>query len=152
VRSKFQIALFAAAATVSAANADTNFVGRWSQAASEPRCSVVLAFQLEADGTARSDWAAFPADTAVSNFRSVIGHRAGHWTSSGDTLHLVILDVLSDPAVLKSLGRSAPLTTEVHVDGSLAGDGRLNTLITDSRDRSIDGAPYEIHCTYVRSP
>ncbi len=141
--------LSAAGMIASPANADSNFVGHWSQTASERHCSVALGFQLKADGAASVDWA-LQGSEGGANFRSVVGRRDGKWTSNGNALHLVIIDVVSDQAVLKRLGRTTPLSTEIDVDGSIVGDNRLESLITDSRDRNIDGQPYRIRCIYLR--
>ena len=135
--SRLAIALVATGITVSPAKADANFVGHWSQAVGERRCAVVLGFALKADGTASVDWT-LPGYGSGANFRSVVGQRDGNWTSSGNTLHLVIIEVVSDRA------------TEVDVDGFIAGGNRLESFISDRRDRNIDGQPYKIRCVYLR--
>ena len=135
--SRLAIALFAAGTVIAPVKADPNFVGHWSQAASERRCSVVLGFALRADGTASVDWAA-PGRGSGAKFRSVAGRRDGKWTSSGNTLHLVIIEVVSNRS------------TEVDVDGSISGDNRLESHISDNRDRNIDGGAYSIRCVYLR--
>ena len=133
------------------ANADTNFFGHWTQVDTEHRCSVVLGFLLRADGSASVDWAAFQNGAADKSSRFVVEHRRGRWRSTGDTLHLSVIDVLSNPTILKDVGKTAPIRTEINVDGTVAAGGnRLESIITDSRDRNIDGQPYTIRCAYLR--
>ena len=105
-------------------------------------CSVVVGFELEAGGKASIDWAEVEDDGYWDH--------DGHWTASGNTLHLVIDEVESDPAVLKALHKNAPITTEIYLEGSMAGGNRLEGLISSSRDRNIDGQPYQIRCVYSR--
>ena len=140
--------LTAATISASATSVASSFIGHWTQADSQTRCSVVLGFLLRADGTASVNWM---AHSGSRDAQGVTEHRRGHWKSTGDTLHLTIIDQLSDPKILRDLGKSAPITTTINVDGLIAvGGKRLDTVITDDKSRNIDGAPYEIHCSYLR--
>lgn len=150
VRASTLIATLAVGATIAQADAEVSFVGRWYQMASQGRCSVVQGFELETDGTASVDWIELQAGEHGTNLHSVVGHRDGTWTSTGGMLHLVVTDVVSDPATLQRLGRTDPISTEIDVDGSMVGPKRIEALITDNRDRNIDGRPYKIRCTYLR--
>ena len=133
------------------ANADTNFVGHWGQADSKKNCSVVLGFLLKPGGAASVDWASIPSDDSSERSHFRVEQRDGHWRSLGDTLHLSVIDVLSNPTVLRDLGTATPISTEIGVDGMIvSGGSRLAAIITDNRDRNIDGQPYAIHCSYLR--
>jgi hypothetical protein len=126
----------------SVSNASTDqFVGRWTETRAETHCSVIQGFSLKVDGTALVNWAN-PQTGAVE-------HRDGEWTSTDERLHLSIAfhqHIAGAPSNQERL-----LSVVVNVDGSLdAASGRLETVITDNRDRNIDGQPYEIRCVYVR--
>jgi len=135
-------ALIASVLAAPAAPADAAFAGRWVEAKAERHCSVVRGFDLRPDGAAAVEWAALGG----------VEQRSGRWTARAEKFHLAVIEVLSDPAEPKRPGRPSPLSIETDVDGALNAAGELDTVITNTRDRNIDGAPYAVRCAYVRPP
>lgn len=132
------LALLALAASAQATG--TGFPGHWTEKPAAKHCTVVRGFVLRADGAAKVDWAT----------EEHVEQRDGIWRARGGKLHLAVSEVISDPAILKQLGRNAPLTVETDIDGALNAAGELETVVTNTRDHNIDGAPYSANCTYVR--
>lgn len=123
------------------AQADAAFTGHWAEKAAAAHCIIVRGFDLRADGAAKVDWA---TDSGVER-------RDGTWYARSGKLHLSVVETVSDPAVLKQLGRNEPLIVETDIDGTLNASRELETAVTNTRDHNIDGAPYSAHCTFVRS-
>ena len=142
---KLAITLIAAVAASSVA--DTTFVGRWIELRSQTHCSVVLGFDLRADGSATIDWAELNAIGGGTKLHSVVSQRSGQWTSNARWVHLTIVDTGSTEPQTPPPARNASV---VKLVGSLLSSGRLDGVITDARDRNIDGQPYVIHCAYRR--
>ena len=125
-------------AALAPAGAKAGFAGPWTQEDAKHPCSVVMGFDLNRDGTAKVDWVVFQRGDPQP---FILEARHGKWTAPHGTLDLKIIDP----------GVNGTRDTELDVKGKKAPGDRLRTVMTDDRDRAIDGEPYAVNCVYIRT-
>lgn len=132
----------------SPAHAETKLAGHWAQADFNDPCSLVFGFLLKADGSADVDWVESKWNAAKNKVEFSKGRREGRWSAKDDTLHLAVVEVETNPKVLKLFDKTGPVTKTTNIDATVTADG--NVLNATVKAQNIEQKVFSFNCVYNR--